>query len=78
MAETQNLPVYDSHFEKFIVSSLSDIVDGDRDKMLLCPIGAVKKYLSRTEQFRPERSSLFFSAIKKEWVPQNTILFWIK
>ena len=47
----QNLSVYDPGFEEFTNSSMADFVDEDRDKMLLCPIGAPKKYLSRTEQF---------------------------
>ena len=36
VAKTQNLSVYDSRFEEFMMPSLSDFVDGDREEMLLC------------------------------------------
>ena len=41
VAKTQNLSVYDPHFEEFTVPSLADFVDGDRDEMLLCLVGAL-------------------------------------
>ena len=60
--------VYDSHFEEFTVLSLVRFV-GNIDRMLLCPVRALKRYLSRTEQFTPECFSLFvFMTKKKKWV----------
>ena len=41
------------------MSSLADIVGGDRDKIMLCPMRAIKKYLARTVQFRHACFSLF-------------------
>ena len=38
MANTQNLLILDLRFEKVTASFFSDFVDGDRDKMLLCPV----------------------------------------
>ena len=43
VAKTQNPSVYDPCFEEFTVSSLADFVDGDRYKMLVCPIIAIKR-----------------------------------
>ena len=45
-------PVYEPLLEEFMIPSLADFVDGDRDKMSLCTIRAVKRYLSRTELSR--------------------------
>ena len=47
-------------------------MDEHRNKMLLCPIRAFKRYLSR-----PESSTLFISTIKQKRV-QSTNLFWIR
>ena len=57
-AKTLNPIVYDKLLEAFSVPSLADFVD-DRDEMLLCPIRALKKYLSRMEQFRPKCFAFF-------------------
>ena len=92
IAKTQNPFVIDSCFEDFMVSSLVDFVDGGRDKMLLCPNRAVKsrdkmlhwtsraikRYLSRMEQFRPDCSDLFISMTKrKKQGSWNTCSVWI-
>ena len=50
VAKTQNPSVLDSRFEEFSVPSLDDFVGGDRDELLLCPIRALRKYLSQMEQ----------------------------
>ena len=65
MAKTQNPSIHDPMFEEFTIPSLYDIEDGDRDKVLLCPIRTFRKYLSWTEQYRHEISSLFVSVTKK-------------
>ena len=44
VAKTQNPSVCETHFEEFTVPSLADLVDDDRDEMLLCPMRALKKY----------------------------------
>ena len=51
----------------------------ETDKMLLCSIRAIKRYFSRTQQFRSECSGLFiFVTKRKEWAFWNTILFWFR
>ena len=61
MAKTQNPSVPDSRFEKFSVPSLDDFVGDDRDELLLCLIWALRKNLSRTEQYRPGTEGLCVS-----------------
>ena len=79
VAKSQNPCVYDPHFKEFIIPSLADFVDGDRDTMLLYPTKTIKRYLSRMEQFKLECSSLFISMTKgKKQISLNTILFWIR
>ena len=46
VAKTQNPSVYSSHSEEFVIPPLADFVDGDGQDFL-CPIRAVKRYLSR-------------------------------
>ena len=43
--------------------------------MLLCPVRAVKYYLSRTGQVSPQCNHLFVS--QKKCVTRNTVSFWI-
>ena len=57
MAKNQNHSISDC-LEEFIIPPLHNIVDGDQDEMLLCPIRGMKKYLSRTEKFRPACKNL--------------------
>ena len=38
--------VYDSCFKEFIVPSLTEFLDGDRDEILVYPIRAIKRYLT--------------------------------
>ena len=61
MAEIQNFLLLNPRFEEFTVFSLSDFVDGDRDKMLLSPVRALRRYLGRTEQFCHASTDLFTS-----------------
>ena len=62
VAKTLNPSVPDTHFDEFTVPSLDDFVDRDRGELLLCLIRAVKKYLSKTEPYRPAFPNLFVSA----------------
>ena len=41
IAKTQNPSVTDPHFNEFTVLFLDDVVDGGKDELLLCPIGAL-------------------------------------
>ena len=61
IAKTQNPSVSDPHCDEFSVPSLDDFVDGDRDELLLCPIRALRKYLSWKKQYCPGIESLFVS-----------------
>ena len=79
VAKTQNPSVPDSHFEEFSVPVLDDFVGDDRDGLLLCPSRALRKYLSRTEQYRPGIEYLFISmGGRKKRVSCNTISFWLR
>ena len=60
--------VHDPKLEEFTILSLDDFVDGDIDKLLLCLIRALKKYLSWMEQCCPDIYYLFASTTKKKWV----------
>ena len=78
VAKTQNPSVPVSSFEEFSVLSLDDFIGGDRDKLLLCPIIALPKYLTRTEQYRLGIEGLFVLTGRcKNWVSRNTISFWL-
>ena len=46
MAKTQNPLSHDPRFKELVIHSLYDFVDVDSDELLLCPIRALKKYLS--------------------------------
>ena len=48
VAKTQNPSESDPKFGEFNIH-LSDFVDGERES-LLCPVRALKKYISRTER----------------------------
>ena len=61
VAKTWNPFVPDSNFKEFSVPSLDDFIVGDRDELLPCPIRALCKYLTRTEQCRPGIKGLFVS-----------------
>ena len=51
----------------------------ERDKLLLCSMRAMKKYLSQTEQYYPDISDMFFCmSERKERVSLNTISFWFR
>ena len=53
-------------------------LDADGDEILLCPVRAVKKYLSITEQYCPACPNLSVAVCKrKKWVSRNAISFWI-
>ena len=78
VAKTQNPPVLDSCFKEFSVPSLDDVVGDDRDELLLCPIRALRKNLSETEQYRPGIEGLFISMRpRKKRLPCNTISLWL-
>ena len=62
IAKTQNPSVRGLLFEELIIINF---VDGDRDKMLPCAIRAIRKHLSRMEQYCPGCANLFVSLTKK-------------
>ena len=67
------------HFNEFTVPSWKDFVDGDRDELLVCPIRALQKYFSQTEQYRPHNEGLLISTdMRKKRVSRNTISFWVQ
>ena len=67
--KTQNPLVPDDHFVEFSFPLLDDFVDGDREEILLCPIGALRRYLVRMEQYHPVISGYFvFTSRRKKRV----------
>ena len=78
VVKTQNPLIYDPRFKEFSIPSSGDFVGGDGDELLLCPIRALRKYLSCTEQYRAEVSNSFVSTKREKRVSQNTISFWIR
>ena len=78
MAKTQNPSIPDSRFEEFSVPSLDDFIVGDRGKVLLRPIRALRKYLTQMEQYHPGIKGLFVTTgWHKKLVSHNTISFWL-
>ena len=79
IAKTQNLSVPDPHFDEFTVLSLDNFVDGIGDEFLLCPIRALRNYLSRMEQYHPGIECLFMSTgVRKKTVSRIPISFWLR
>ena len=78
VAKTQNRSVPYPHFDEFTISSLDDFVDGNKDELLPCPIRALQKCLSQTEQYHPSIEGLYISAgVEKKRVFRNSISFWL-
>ena len=68
-----------TRFGEFSVSSLCDFVGGDRDELLLCPIRAPWKHLTRTEQYHLAIEGLFIPmGWSKKQMSWNTISFWLR
>ena len=65
VTKTQNPSVYDPRSWEFTVPSLDDFVGGDRDKLLLCPITALRKYLAQPRKYYPDIFGLFVSTFKR-------------
>ena len=79
VAKTQDPSVFDPRFESFTIPSLRDFTDGDQDEMLLCPVRAVREYLRRTRECRPQLPRLFLSTgSRRKMVSRNTISFWLR
>ena len=49
VAKTQNVALFDTHFDEFIIPSLEDFVEGDVEEMLLCSVRAIKLCLKRID-----------------------------
>ena len=64
MAKTQNPLVHDPRFKEFMNPSVDDFVGGDRGKLLMFPIRALKRYLLRMEQYCPDIFNLLVCASK--------------
>ena len=78
IAKTLDPSVPNPCFDGFTFPLLDDFVGGNRDEFLLCPIRALRKYLSRMEQYHSGIEGLLISTgmIKKR-VCQNTISIWL-
>ena len=77
MAKTQDQSSLDPQFESFTVPALLRSRDSPNGR-LLCPVRAVKHYLSRTASHRPRCERLFITSgrTKKE-ISKNTVSFWL-
>ena len=58
--------LYSMCFDEFMTHSCKDFMGRNRKMMLLCPIRAIRHYLSRTEQCHPACSNFFISLGKKK------------
>ena len=66
----------DPRSDEFSIPPLDDFVDNDRNELLLSPIRALEKFLSRMEQYCPGIEGLFMSTgVRKKRVSRNTISF---
>ena len=66
VAMTQNPSMPDSRFEIFSLPSLTNFVRDDRAELLMFPIHALRRYLSRNEQYRPGIEGLFINWMEEE------------
>ena len=65
VAKTQNPTLQDTHFNEFMISSFTDLVDGDGEEILLCFIRTIKHYLPGLNSIiLPTSASLFLQKIK--------------
>ena len=77
-AKTQNPSMPDPGCEEFMVPSLDYFMDSNWDKLLLCPIRALKRCLFCMEQFHPDILGSFIPfSRKKKQAPWNTTSFWL-
>ena len=59
-----------------MIPSLDDFVGGDREKLLMCAIRALKKYLSQMEQCNPASpTSSFRCLIVRNGCPETPLHF---
>ena len=77
VAKTQDQSSLDPWFESFTIPALPKSRDSPSGR-LLCPVRAVKHYLTRTAQHRPRCERLFVASgrTKKE-ISKNTVSFWL-
>ena len=59
----------------FIIPSLDDFVNGDREDLLLCSFRATKKNLSRTMSYRPGCPNLWVSINRRKCLSHNISLW---
>ena len=78
VAKTQDQSSLDPRFESFTVPALPKSRDSPNGR-LLCPVRAVKCYLARTSNYRPDCNRLFVttSRTKKE-ISKNMVSFWLR
>ena len=78
VAKTQDQSSLDPQFESFTIPALPKL-RGSPNGRLLCPVRAVKYYLSRTAQHRLHCERLFVASgrTKKE-IFKNTLSFWLR
>ena len=78
VAKTQDQSSFDPRFESFTIPALPKSSSFPNGR-LLCPVRAVKRYLDRTAQRRPQCEWLFIATgrTKKE-VAKNTVSFWLR
>ena len=63
----------------FVVKSLSDFVGNLQEELLLCPVRALRIYLSRTGNLKPHPRSLFVSPkITYRSISKNAVSFFLR
>ncbi len=77
----KNQRPHHSNFNRCVkISSLIQSVGPLEEKLLLCPVRALRMYLARTSEFRKDRKRLFVPMVKglTTELHKNTISSWIK
>ena len=79
VAKTQDPSRREDSFSSFVIPSLGEFTDFDRDEMILCPVRAMKAYLKRTRSHRPAIKRLFITTVNHpRGIAKNTVSFWIR
>ena len=77
VAKTQDQSSFDPRFENFTVPALPKSSSSPNSR-LLCPVRAIKCYLDRTAQHRPQCERLFITSGRTKEISKNTVSFWLR
>ena len=72
VANTWNPSALDLCFEGFMILSLSEFVDGDREEMLLCPVRVVNHFLTAITV-----CVYFSTGFREKCISRHTMFSWL-